>query len=889
MAVVRDARGLIIMKADYADGEQYLSDQEILYKRNPTARRFVCLGEYDGLIAFPLGIDRGFEKKSEQSSIQYDASLKGSNPLLRVLYHENDSLLDDIKHTHHFSTLYLMRSWEESVSEFEKVRDFWSDSPENSTAFFFVTSLYCNGEREADSSILEDDLREIGQKHGLEFSCLVYSSLQIAEQVVVWKSDHLLDVIRAIEILYHGFEGYTRTICAVPFDRLKKKTLWPVCNGAHDDTTRVLNIRIAAKSYNHLAWIIGHQDSPFFEYMRNHKVGHYFTHGNEDCIGIAFGADCRSLYELLRILIDNFAHPIFSQGISHLETQFGIPLEPSQIKDTHELMMPANNQLLEIVVKIAGEITSLSSLEKVRQQVWHLEFSAQSRMLRQMASSYVMDSVCYLIVESLAFFCKWLRQVLKSHVTDQALYDEETIAGILKFLKGCSRLSTHMIRSDAIMQTHPALIPPADNFCTAVIDYCFAFFRKVTKHLCAVEYADDSASGDQRVFVQTLVPTLERWMRTEEQLLDNEKKKNGESSSSLLYLEVPYENMAEPYYMIASLVHEAGHYFGDRCRTDRVQAVLKCLTYRLLFQLQLKSEAQGFVYEALRSRLYLEYKGNEQKMLYLALLKAQAEEAALYFLNAEENEVGLYQHYANDPETAKENATRLLCSDYPRISGESNLHRIIESYVYLLKECYADIIMVQTLGISFQQYLRMFAFAFRPTYCVLRDDLRIRLWQRIFVVFETICSGGTLQDKRWQQHEEELAAFLNDQKGPDEMYEILWSRFIRFFREAHASYCEEPKGCAYAYPGGNDNSEYLFLPELYEIINHMRCCLLRHEMLLDSHGLRQEQQQLHDRFHSDIIKDCILEKKFLNLIKESRESTIEVLEGFLGNYTLARD
>ena len=138
---------------------------------------------------------------------------------------------------------------------------------------------------------------------------------------------------------------------------------------------------------------------------------------------------------------------------------------------------------------------------------------------------------------------------------------------IFEYFSGWSRLATHMIRSDAIMQVHPSTPPPIDNFCTGMVEYCYTFFYRATDFLRKIE-VNDSYKRDRRDFAHMLVPVLERIVKTSECLADEENLTKGRSSS-LLRLEVPYQDISEPYFMVGSLVHEAGHYFGERLRERR--------------------------------------------------------------------------------------------------------------------------------------------------------------------------------------------------------------------------------------------------------------------------------------------------------------------------------
>ena len=891
----RDARGLVLLKADYEDGEQYLSDQDC-----EGARKFVCLGEYDGLLAFPLHINEN----------THDASLLNNQPLLRMVNRKNKELREKIRHAQHFSALYLVRDWEGSQAqadeEAEKVNRFWAE--ENAGAFFCVTSFYSDQENHPTKKELAAALENI-RKGGAGFDCLVYASLQLAEQVVVWKADRLYDILHAMELLYRELPsyGYARTICAVPYARLKEKSLWPA-ETAHDEANRrMLTIQVAAKSFEHFKWLVFSRESPFHilwaqrDTVHGERIDQFFTHGNEDYVGTALNVSERLFYELLDLLLQNFDDDMFRQAVLHFETQFGIELKKNGGPKSKQELYPISqdnkgNPLQTIVRRIARHIETLSMQDWIKGQVWYMEFASQARMLRQMAGSCVMDAVCYLLIEGVSYFCDWLDHVLyvdgdmqKKVLRSAAeiayeLNCADNIAAILGFLKGCSRLSTHMTRSDAIIQIHPTMPPPPDNFCTAIMEYSFAFLFKATSFLRDLEF---SGRVDKPPFTHALVPSLERWINTEEQLLNRREKLKGKSSNALLYLEVPYENMAEPYYMIASLVHESGHYFGDRCRHKRMYTMLFCLTIHLMNLLQLSDDAYDYIYNTLYGRMRLEY-DNMDEMLYFSVLKAQIEEAVAYLLSTEENKSLLEAFFVGEDKALLwENVEKILCSNGVRITGESTLHKMINVYGYLFKECYADMVMAKTLELSFSQYLRMFAFAFAPMAFIETEDndaeqLRLLLFQRIFLVAKTLEKN---ESAGWANLEDQLDQFLSDQadgrkyksKLECSLDDVWTAPFPDFFRTAACRLREEPAGFAYASPSPDENEAYLLMPELYALIIYLdECCKGYDTALQDS--LRDAQMELQQLFLRDVIGDRILENGFLDVIQKSREHTLEKLK-----------
>jgi len=878
MAGYRDCRAILLLKADYEHGSDFIARQDRVRERNRGNgySANVCLGEYDGLITYALNVAQGFAGTlgDDASGLPGQADAESEGPLLRMVERENVHLASEVRHAQFFSSLYIVRDCASKKS----IQDFWGAQ----RRFFCVTSVYmpegcvADFDRAKKSRMRMEEALGEAKQDGLQFDHRIYSTLQIAELAIVWKSDSLRDVMEAMRRLYLHFDGYTRTICAVPVAHLfcageERASLWPPkpeTKLAGGKDAGMLSVHISTKSYQALQWLRWNERSPFAGLldMREYEtMQDFFTHGHEDYIGLALEADDFMLYRLLHDLVMAFPNPEFRAATAHLQTQFAIRiLEPGQLNQPEDR---ADSGLAAITKWMVGRVQKLAEHPLVQQQPWFYEFAMQGQLLRQMACSFVMDSVVFLLLDSVNYFCEWLEALFDPANRN----DEQAVRAaflqkneIFEYLRGWSHLSTHMIRSDAIMQVHPSMPPPSDNFCTGVLEFCYAFLYRTTKYLRDLE-SFPVGESPRRTFVHVLVPTLRRWVMTTEYFKDDGSF-DIDKGPSFLYLEVPYQNISEPFFMISSLVHEGAHYFGERLRKLRGRIFAKCVAMHLCVNLKLRMEPEVFAYlsATLQELLVVRFQSMDD-LDYLVKLRYAAEEALTRILSQEETyrQLQAYSEYQR-PGDFKDRVNRLLYADYPmRLHGPSRLHNAVDQMIHLCKEGYADIVMIDTLGLTPLQYLRMFALSSMVNSPAESDDEKLRLYQRVSLVLEAMNRAG-----QWAPGElgGQLDLFEEEiGKGglPEEM-RAMWRACAAFIRRCRGGLVDVME------PG------MLSGAELELLVGYLTQC----KAALDNAPAKfqQARDNFRGEFKTIVMQDQLHSDRFRRAIYFSRKKMLERLE-----------
>jgi len=862
----------VLLKADYEEGGGFLENLKAL-DQTEGYTSYACLGDYNGIVAFQLQVDDPYE-------IPREDALTGQRPLLRCVERKNKALTGEVQGVQFSTPLYVIRNWGDSGHERERsrVEAFWADTEK---PFFCVTSIYLPAECTVDYAqaqalrggvdergSIERLLRDAVKKHKLTCEYLTYFSLQIAEAVVVWKADKLADVVKALQYLYGSFTGYTRTICAAPLEKLLGGNgRWPEKTKA--DPRHLLTVHVTSKSYHGLQWLRYNKDSPFRRAIDSNegaKMRDYFTQGYDNYMGFSMGASDRMFYRLLKTLLDALGDRSFTDTVAHLQTTFGIRLAKSGIAAS-PLQLSAQSEappLQGIAYKIYQQMRELMKDGLIRRQPWFNELAVQGQRLLQMSRSCVLDSVCFLLLDSTEFFCGWLLELKKNPKKACSLLDQQAIVtNIFEYFSGWSRLATHMIRSDAIMQVHPSTPPPIDNFCTGMVEYCYTFFYRATDFLRKIE-VNDSHKRDPRGFAHMLVPVLERIVKTSECLADEENLTKGRSSS-LLRLEVPYQDISEPYFMVGSLVHEAGHYFGERLRERRREIMQDILVLMLANRFRLSDEeAVGqYLYRQLGRFLKVGH-ADIKDVEYLAILKKMSEEAVVRLVSTSNTQKYLRKHSRLTKE-AFDNAVGLLLSPvYPveLTAGYTVLQTDIKLFSYFLKECHADTMMVYTLGLSFERYLRMFLYSseyrFEPKFESTGRLLKARLKQRIFLVKETLCRLGL-----WEG--EECGRVLGLIRG-----EVTKNAEMPAFEKGAWLEC-----LLYLESGGMAGDT--FPQEILRLImTYLEECLGETMKTCDANPqLREERECLREQFKTVVLGDRLLDSDFRAFIYKGRKDMLE--------------
>jgi len=707
----------------------------------------IACGDFDAILETRIKVD---DKDSE-----------ADREFMRSIAHASRDPIR-LKGVHSAYPLFIVREWPDKQKD--TVDRFWNT---NRKAFRFFTSVYladdffrCAQENPLDQ--LQRILTECNADKKFEF--LIYETMHIAEFMVCWQSDSVKPVLTTAQALYNtkGFRAYTRTICALDYaqldayryEDLDKKSPLRVEEGEEEKWERLscLNFQVVQSRPGYAAEVI----KKIVEWGRNEKkTGQYswnfipnefdpgvpgsFFFGNED-YGFNLekahdkGTDDPNIvftvhfYEimhaLMRLLKDGkYEGKPLRYGISHLQTIVGDKMSLDGIAEINEkpgVGLESNaapkeqRRLQECCQHLLEYARSLEEINiGVRQQPWYKEFMGQVHMLRAMSESYIDDSICYLLLDGATLFCAWLEKLLRNPKSDGPMLELRKHAWATNaYLTDWDRLANHMMRSDAIMLPASDCIPPSDDLCTGVVEYCSAFFRQIGDYF-RLQTGDDQ---EPRSFAHLLVPMHCRFTKTYEMFNESRMPE----TSLLFLLETPQQTIAEPKLMITMLGHEAAHYLGiaPRLQRERIRVMCTCAAIWLIMALLEQSNpiAVDFLAEEIMRRLcknclypelsYFNDLMDRLKDVIFNLLTEASLSQQLAAAHFGQNKASVLSRRSYEAMIQKRIDILL---DTKRKTVPAQYEDAINTIYELLRESYADIMMIDLLELGPDEYIHLYS------------------------------------------------------------------------------------------------------------------------------------------------------------------------------------
>lgn len=890
-----DIRSIILCKADYHQGALAFlrQGQGIAFDGGdggPYARyrvsdvhTYAALGDYDSI---------------------YTSRLEppDNSRLLETVNKEKVRMACTLRGTKYYHPLFMLRYTQGEAEEAE-VRAFW----EAQKGFFFVTSVFL-GEASARQELLrsrafEQKLKELGDEDDKDTLLLVYETLQISRYIVVWKSDSYNQVMRRLEKLYKlpGVLTYTRSVCALPWEqeheRLYQKGL------ELTERTELLEVRVVARSYPALLAL---KESPPFKTLAEDPEKHqnpgfnvgYFIAGDSDYEYLRQNISAKTIYEWIGALIETLKDPAsqLAEAAEDIQTHLGIPAAEDKLPPppAPPSLSPKTMALCERFTKALDEFKTQDKYALFRQQPWFHEFTEQGQQLLFMANSCVLENVYHLTFNSALFFCDWLGEAAKLPEAAQRRKLMESRSEINKYLGSLARLSGHAMRSDAIATHRPVCPPPSDNICTGTIEFCAALFSRVSEYF---QHLDCTQEGYVRHCSVLLVPKLCRRIKIFELFRDRYRDDLRKPEDTLLLLEVPLENVSNPNYVLAVLVHEAAHYFGNRLRPQRALAIFRSLSLYLRLQFGLEEPASlAYIEEELIRQVRLKRQGeNDYGLMFWDLLQSLSQAGVTQLLRQPAFARTLAQR--EQPAWWRGNVRRDLVNRIGRESIKilvpgadkdelqacmqfSALQLLLQQLGYFTKECYADLMLVYALHLPPEQYLQLFT-SHELRFLRMEPPLaQRRLWQRFFMVFEAIqCLQGQGAGewlKPWLPKNLTPEKLLPGLDARDEYRKILDGglEFVRTLAKDYTPYRNLPEG-EYRIPAGGVIEREGVLPYCVhqQIIAYLSACLKEaHRMNTAVPG---EQDLLYDIYRHVVGHGRIMDDKFFDFLHIQRDQTYQ--------------
>jgi hypothetical protein len=245
---------------------------------------------------------------------------------------------------------------------------------------------------------------------------------------------------------------------------------------------------------------------------------------------------------------------------------------------------------------------------------------------------------------------------------------------------------------------------------------------------------------------------------------------------------------------------------------------------------------------------------------YLALLKKMAEEAVIRLLNTDYT-LGQLQAFSRLKEDDFiESTNYLLSPTYPmELEGQSVLRSEIQLFSYFLKECYADVIMLYTLNLSFAQYLRILLYSSEFNYESAGKHIHAQVQQRIHLVRTTLCAKEFWNDTTCSETLKTFQVEVNESKDTPKLAKKIWQTCLGVLQK---------RGDPTWFPP----------PILELVIHYLNSCMSTAMMTCQNHfELGKMRQDLYSQFETVVLQDRLMGDEFREFIYQSRKEMLERL------------
>ena len=321
---------------------------------------------------------------------------------------------------------------------------------------------------------------------------------------------------------------------------------------------------------------------------------------------------------------------------------------------------------------------------------------SQLNAMLDMSRNYVVDGLCYLVLDSVCLFCEEAGRLLS---LEQPLSSKQ-LEGLQRFVRGWGILMEQAGRSDGRFTHVPGFSPPLYDIPAKLLEFYLAFAKMCCRTLQA-------GGEDHSRFALLIVPKLCRRIKVDSVFHYREPP-----CERLLYVDIPLDTLYDPFTTLCQLTHEISHFCGDvwRDRPMRANYFLSICAYELAASLNLDTKnGVKQIYNDLRERCL-----PGQKKLYLKDLVATTPRV-IWDMIDDDTQVerwidaarldrdfrGGWNEYIWKSEVcAGREIIRSGWSTGPFFQG-------ISEVAELFSECYADVSMIHTLKLSLTEYLNL--------------------------------------------------------------------------------------------------------------------------------------------------------------------------------------
>lgn len=541
----------------------------------------------------------------------------------------------------------------------------------------------------AYSQELQQTIQKV-TRNNKHVECMFCRSLELSDLVVLMRSDSLFRLTELLHEIYLLPDiGDMSTFAAIDQDYLLHDFTPGKNTGQgklHVEMKCVVRRTRGIKQY--------------LDFIEEHFGSAYFITGVEDLhIQWSCISEDTFLEFLQTIFCNDQINKLFCGTFSECITQIGIPekssLANSEMDDCTQ-DEPEETLLTKTCVNLLAEF---QHTRERRQYAWcsadhawlksaHSLYNAMTDMSR----NWVLDGFCYLILGSAIRFCQDVEEKvsLPSGLRqDNQLerIDEKYLSGIQRFVRGWGVLMEQATRTDGRFIQMPGFSPALCEIPARLLEFYLAFTQRCAKMLCM----QDDQEGDIALL---LVPKICRRMKVES-IFDDIR-----NIDHLLYVDIPLETLYSPTKVLCCLNHELAHFVGEqwRNRDCRSNEIIYVTAYELASSLRMLSPgAVTNWYTHLRGEISPE-DGNYSKTLAVYL------KGVSRGLLADDERYNCIREAFLDEIQQRWTLSELSMWEIKNvrarerlISNNEEFKKRIDGIIYLFRESYADLCMINLL------------------------------------------------------------------------------------------------------------------------------------------------------------------------------------------------
>lgn len=649
-----------------------LTQQPMLLTRpNDKGSLYISLGYFDSLQIYPLHIER-------------------DSDWLSSLYTHNVNLSSSLDHNSYFHPVHCIAGGDnpDDLSQFMN----------RSAPYLFVT-LFQGKIREGQplvedwEQLVRDYLvHNVGESINPaedQVSWLLYRSITLSNLVILWKSNSVLAIMKAIEQIYYApMVGDMHSIPAIRADSImESRDAPPIREENLPQVTIRYLIRSAKAAYDFFTTVCPEED------MLPH-----FTIGVEDLTFVANTWTTRRLQKMLlsRLTDQNYLRQ-FQQAFAECETHLGRNLASGGES------IPGSCVLGDRCIQLLEDFQNLRSKLEDDEMINYLDgpwLKAASELfnaLSDLGRNMMADGFCFLVLDAAALFYE---KMSKAEIY-QPLSDSQ-LQRVQRFLRGWGNLMEQVLRTDGKFSQQSGFNPP--SLCDVpsnLLEFYLAFTTLAGRTM-------QFSGGGKETFSLLLVPKLCRRIKVESVFIQRPP------CSRLLYVDIPISMLYDPIAVLCHLTHEISHFTGAewrmrRFRTEKYFDICATeLAARLMFR-------QDKTREIIRKNLP---QLSDNFPIYLEDLPVKMRRCLKTLLD-DQNVLDrwLEQEYGDDNPYELAN----MLSSNMQIQGIKSaltlwpdqpldpFFRTMAEFEFLFRECYADVAMIFALNLTPEEYLELSA------------------------------------------------------------------------------------------------------------------------------------------------------------------------------------